>query len=44
MPEVKDWNQGVIEEFRKNGGRWRVSATSPFCCCATAARRPVSSE
>ena len=21
MPEVKDWNQGVIEEFRKNGGR-----------------------
>ena len=21
MPEVKDWNQGVVEEFRKNGGR-----------------------
>ena len=21
MPEVKDWNQGVIQEFRKNGGR-----------------------
>jgi deazaflavin-dependent oxidoreductase (nitroreductase family) len=21
MPEVKDWNQGIIQEFRRNGGR-----------------------
>jgi deazaflavin-dependent oxidoreductase (nitroreductase family) len=21
MPEVRDWNQGIIQEFRKNGGR-----------------------
>ena len=21
MPEVKDWNHGIIAEFRKNGGR-----------------------
>jgi deazaflavin-dependent oxidoreductase (nitroreductase family) len=21
MPKVKDWNQGIIQEFRKNGGR-----------------------
>jgi len=21
MPEVKDWNQGIIQEFRENGGR-----------------------
>jgi len=30
MPEVKDWNQSVIEEFRKNSGRVAAFARQPL--------------
>jgi len=30
MPAVKDWNQSVIEEFRKNGGRVASFRTVPL--------------
>jgi deazaflavin-dependent oxidoreductase (nitroreductase family) len=30
MPEVKDWNQGIIEEFRKNGGRVASFGSQPL--------------
>jgi deazaflavin-dependent oxidoreductase (nitroreductase family) len=30
MPAVKDWNQEVIEEFRKNGGRVASFRTVPL--------------
>lgn len=30
MPEVKDWNVGIIEEFRKNGGRVGSFSTQPL--------------
>ena len=30
MPEVRDWNQGIIEEFRKNGGRVASFGSQPL--------------
>jgi deazaflavin-dependent oxidoreductase (nitroreductase family) len=30
MPEVRDWNQSVIEEFRGNGGRVAAFARQPL--------------
>ncbi len=30
MPDAKDWNQSVIEEFRKNGGRVAAFARQPL--------------
>jgi deazaflavin-dependent oxidoreductase (nitroreductase family) len=30
VPEVKDWNVGIIEEFRKNGGRVASFSTQPL--------------
>ena len=30
MPEVKDWNAGIIEEFRTNGGRVASFRSQPL--------------